>query len=66
MQTFSQVADPSLSRTDLAGLADRLKLPEGWSYRPRMLTETLRVDTTTRPARVTQDDLTNSYSFEFD
>lgn len=66
MQTWSQVADPNLSRADLPGLASRLKLPEGWSYQPRVLTETLRVDTTTRPARVTQDDLTNSYSFEFD
>jgi hypothetical protein len=66
MQTFSQVADPTLSRADLAGLAGRLTLPEGWSYQPRVLTETLRVDTTARPARVTQDDLTNSYSFEFD
>lgn len=66
MQTWSQVADPNLSRADLPGLASRLNLPQGWSYRPRVLTETLRVDTTTRPARVTQDDLTNSYSFEFD
>ncbi|MCV7028888.1 hypothetical protein [Mycobacterium sherrisii] len=65
MQTWSQVADPTLSRADLAGLGDRLSLPAGWSYRARVLTETLRVDTTTRPARVTQDELTNSYSFEF-
>jgi hypothetical protein len=66
MQTWSQVADPNLSRADLPGLADRLNLPDGWSYEPRVLTETLRVDTRTRPARVTQDDLTNSYSLEFD
>jgi hypothetical protein len=66
MQTWSQVADPTLSRADLPELADRLALPQGWSYQPRLLTETLRVDTTTRPARVTQDNLTNSYSFEFD
>ncbi|HTW16859.1 MAG TPA: hypothetical protein VMF51_17135, partial [Nocardioides sp.] len=66
MQTFSQVADPNLSRADLPGLAGRLKLPEGWTYQPRVLDETLRVDTTTRPAHVTQDDLTNSYSLEFD
>ena len=66
MQTFSQVADPNLSRSDLPGLAGRLDLPEGWSYAPRVLTETLRVDTTTRPAQVLQDNLTNSYSLEFD
>ena len=64
MQTWSQVADPNLSRADLPGLASRLKLPEGWTYQTRVLDETLRVDTTTRPAHVTQDDLTNSYSLE--
>jgi hypothetical protein len=64
MQTWSQVADPNLSRADLAKLADRLNLPDGWSYQPRVLTETLRVDTTAQPAQVTQDDLTNSYSLE--
>jgi hypothetical protein len=65
MQTWSQVVDPNLSRADLPGLASRLKLPEGWAYESRVLTDTLRVDTTTRAARVTQDDLTNSYSLEF-
>jgi hypothetical protein len=64
MQTWSQVADPNLSRADLPGLASRLKLPDGWTYQPRVLTETLRVDTKSRPAQVTQDDLTNSYSLE--
>jgi hypothetical protein len=66
MQTLSQVVDPNLSRADLQGLASRLELPEGWSYEPRVLSETLRVDTTTRPAQVLQDNLTNSYSLEFD
>jgi hypothetical protein len=66
MQTWSQVADPNLSRADLPGLAGRLDVPEGWTYEPRTLTETPRVDTTTRPAQVLQDNLTNSYSFEFD
>jgi len=64
MQTWSQMADPNLSRADLPKLADRLNLPDGWSYQPRVLTETLRVDTRTQPAQVTQDDLTNSYSLE--
>jgi hypothetical protein len=65
MQTWSQVTDPTLSRADLPGLASRLNLPDGWSYQPRVLTNELRVDTTTRRAHVTQDDLTNSYSLEF-
>ncbi|MBW0012860.1 hypothetical protein [Mycobacterium sp.] len=62
MQTWSQVVDPSLSRADLPKLGDRLKLPDGWSYQPRVLTEELRIDTTSRAAQVTQDDLSNSYS----
>jgi hypothetical protein len=66
MQTWSQVADPTLSRADLPKLGDRLKLPDGWSYRPRVLTEELRIDTTSRAAQVTQDDLTNSYSLVTD
>ena len=62
MQTWSQIVDPNLSRADLAGLGDRLKLPTGWTYHSRVLSETLRVDTTTKAAEVLQDDLTNSYS----
>jgi hypothetical protein len=66
MQTWSQVADPNLSRADLRKLDQRLKLPDGWSYQPRVLTGELRVDTTTRAAQVLQDDLTNSYSLVVD
>jgi hypothetical protein len=66
MQTWSQVADPNLSRADLPGLASRLDLPEGWTYQPRVLADTLRVDTRTVPAHVLQDNLTNSYSRETD
>ncbi|MFZ1176637.1 MAG: hypothetical protein WAO15_10310 [Mycobacterium sp.] len=66
MQTWSQVADPNLSRADLPGLASRLELPEGWTYRPRVLTSELRVDTRTQPAHVLQDNVTNSYSRETD
>ncbi len=62
MQTWSQVVDANLSRADLAGLADRLTLPPGWTYQARVLTSPLRVDTTVEMARVLQDDLTNSYS----
>ncbi len=62
MQTLSQVADPKLSRADLRRLDERLKLPDGWSYQPRVLDSELRIDTTSRAAQVLQDDLTNSYS----
>ncbi len=62
MQTWSQIVDPNLSRADLAGLAGRLELPEGWTYQPRKLTSPLSIDTTTHAAQVMQDDLRNSYS----
>ena len=65
-RSWSQIADPTLSRADLPGLAARLKLPTGWAYESRMLSEALQVDTRTHPAHVTQDDLTNSYSLEVD
>jgi hypothetical protein len=65
MQTYSQVVDPHLTLAGLPGLAARLTLPEGWRYETRILTERLRVDTTTRDAHVTQDSFANSYSLEF-
>jgi hypothetical protein len=66
MQTFSRTVDPELSMNDLAGLADRLALPDGWRYETRVLDAPLRVDTTTRSAKVLQDDLGNSYSLQAD
>ncbi|MGY4712114.1 hypothetical protein ACXDF8_21550 [Mycolicibacterium sp. CBM1] len=65
MQTWSQIVDGNLGLEDLPGLSRRLNLPEGWRYETRVLTERLSVDTTTRDAHVTQDDLTNTYSLEF-
>ena len=64
MQTWSQTVDPELSLADLPGLASRLSLPPGWTYRPRTPTSPLRVDTTGTDASVTQDDLGNSYSLQ--
>lgn len=64
MQTSSQVVDPDLSLDDLPKLAERLTLPEGWTYQARVLTSPLRVGATTRAAAVLQDNLTNSYSLE--
>jgi len=64
MQTYSQTVDRNLSLGDLAGLAGRLHLPDGWRYEARVPTSPLRVDTTTRRAQVIQDDLANSYSLQ--
>lgn len=65
MQTWSQVVDKTLTLDDLDSLGARLKIPEGWRYETRTLTEPLVVDTTGRKAHVLQDDLTNSYSLQF-
>lgn len=62
MQTWSQIVDPNLSRSDLPGLGERLDLPAGWTYQARTLTTPLSIDTTTHDAQVLRDDLTNSYS----
>jgi hypothetical protein len=65
MQTWSQTVDKDLTLEDLPDLARRLTLPEGWRYETRILTNSISVDTTTRDATVTQDDLANTYSLQF-
>ena len=64
MQTYSQTVDKALARNDLAALGNRLSLPAGWTYQARTPETPLRVDTTSRRASVTQDDLANSYSLQ--
>jgi hypothetical protein len=62
MQAYCTGVDPTLTEDALAGLGDRLALPEGWRYRTRVLSEELRVDTTGAPATVLQDELENTYT----
>lgn len=62
MQSWSQQVDPTLEESDLSGLSERLKLPNGWIFRSLTLTEELRVETVEADAVVLQDDLKNSYS----
>ncbi|AGB24045.1 hypothetical protein Mycsm_03772 [Mycobacterium sp. JS623] len=64
MQTYSQTVDRGLTLADLRGLENRLSLPDGWRYEPRIPSTPLRVDTTNTDACVTQDDLANSYSLQ--
>ncbi len=64
MQTWSQIVDPDLALADLAGLGDRLDLPEGWAYRVRTLDAPLQVVTTETTAQVLQDELANSYTLQ--
>ena len=62
MQAMCVGVDPNLGMADLDSLGARLQLPEGWSYRMRILDEELVVDTTDRVAVVLQDELENSYT----
>lgn len=61
MQSYAMIVDPDLTVDDLPHLGDRLELPEGWTYRARVLEEQLDVDTAGRGAVVVQDELQNTY-----
>ncbi len=62
MQALCIAVDPGMDEAALATLGDRLALPDGWSYRVRVLTEELVVDTTDHVATVLQDEFENSYT----
>lgn len=64
MQSWSQEIDPTLSEADLTDLTPKLKLPAGWTYSSRTLTKPLTISTVAAPAKVTTDDLKNTYSLE--
>ena len=60
MQSYAQIADPALTMDDLGKLGERLKLPQGWTFRTRVLSEdyALKADSTTY---VINDEMYNSY-----
>lgn len=62
MQAYCVGVDPSLTEGDLSELGQRLALPEGWSFRTRVLDQELVVDTTATIATVLQDELENTYT----
>ncbi|MEZ5133513.1 MAG: hypothetical protein R2699_00235 [Acidimicrobiales bacterium] len=62
MQARCVGVDPTLTEDDLPTLGERLALPEGWTYRTRVLDEELIVDTTETVATVLQDELENTYT----
>jgi hypothetical protein len=62
MQALCIGVDPRMSADNLVTLGDRLTMPEGWSYRTRILDEELIVDTTATVATVLQDEFENSYT----
>jgi len=62
MQAYCIGVDPTLTEADLDTLGDRLALPDGWTYRTRILDEELVVDTSATIATVLQDELENTYT----
>lgn len=64
MQSYSTQKDPALTEAGLAKLGSRLALPTGWKFGSRVLDAPLVIDTRSRPARVLQDELGDSYSME--
>ncbi len=60
MQSYSLQVDSKLTQKDLPSLASRLKLPKGWSFKARTLTDSFKL-TATGKATVVQDDLKNTY-----
>jgi len=65
MQALCTGVDPTMSPESLLTLGERLELPEGWSYRTRVLDEELIVDTTATIATVLQDEFENSYTLPY-
>ncbi len=61
MQAYCLAVDPTLTTDDLAGLADRLDLPDGWSFSTRTLDAGLDMLSTDGVATVVQDELENTY-----
>ena len=62
MQAYCVGVDPTLTQQHLGSLADRLQLPDGWSFRTRVLEAELVVDTSATVATVVQDELENTYT----
>ena len=57
--------DPDMTEESLATLGERLALPEGWSYRARVLDAELVVDTSATLATVVQDEFENTYTLPY-
>jgi hypothetical protein len=60
MQSYAAIVDPKLGYGQLAGLGARLKPPEGWRYRSRVLDADL-VLSAPGAAHILQDELQNTY-----
>ncbi len=65
MQARCIGVDPGMTEDSLATLGERLALPEGWSYRARVLDAELVVDTSATLATVVQDEFENTYTLPY-
>lgn len=61
MQSYAAIVDATLTEADLPALADRLALPDGWTYAARTLDAPSEIATPGR-ATVVQDELQNTDS----
>lgn len=61
MISYALIVDPTLTKQDLPTLGSRLKLPTGWTYQARVLTQAMDVKTVNQEAVMIQDELQNSY-----
>ena len=62
MQARCVGVDPGMTEESLANLGERLALPEGWSYRTRVLDSELVIDTSATLSTVVQDEFENTYT----
>jgi hypothetical protein len=65
MQAYCIGVDPTIPLESLPALGEKLSMPEGWTYRTRVLDEELVVDTSDHLATVLQDELENSYTLPY-
>jgi hypothetical protein len=54
-----------MTEESLATLGERLALPDGWSYRSRVLDSELVIDTSATLATVVQDEFENTYTLPY-
>ena len=65
MQARCVGVDPNMSEESLTTLGEHLALPDGWSYRTRVLETELVVDTSASLATVVQDEFENTYTLPY-
>jgi hypothetical protein len=65
MQARCVGVDSNMSEASLVNLGERLALPEGWSYRTRVLGSELVIDTSATLATVVQDEFENTYTLPY-